>query len=467
MRLTLCKDSIFKPAQLLLAPLTALLLLTSNGVAQPLIRSVDIELLDVFADSDGAFYRAINSLKINTRKEVIERELEFKVGDPLDEFALQDSERRLRSLKFFHDVSITPSIEGNYADILVRVRDTWTLIPTVDYSSGSGNEDKRSVGIADSNLLGFGKRLEFKLEENDRGDELQFVWDDQRLLNTYNRLELGFFDRTDGDQLIGNFGRQFYSLLDPYSWFVRFNISDEIGRLYEDGDENFIFGQETDNFAAGYTWVFGDPESNLIRLTGGLEYSDKRFREATDQDVIDADLDDPDKLLKDPSLVPRDRRFSYPFVGVRTIEPDFISEAYIDRFTRVQDINLGTESFAELGFASKLFGASESALLFQIGQQRGWRLSSQSFIRGELSLASRANSSAKFENSLIRNEWKFYHTYGDLFWNDQWLGNHTFASSLLMEYGRNFDGENELLAGATNGLRGYEAAAFSGDNALS
>ena len=95
----------------------------------PVVRNIDIQLKEVFEGDDLAwFYKAANKLKINTRTEVIKRELLLSEGDNYDHFKVQESERVLRSLKYIRHVNIVPIFDGNFVDLKVNVQDTWTLI---------------------------------------------------------------------------------------------------------------------------------------------------------------------------------------------------------------------------------------------------------------------------------------------------------------------------------------------------
>ncbi|MCB0339187.1 MAG: hypothetical protein KDD53_06270, partial [Bdellovibrionales bacterium] len=186
----------------------------------PTIRSITYQIRDIFEGEELAWlYRTANAAHIATRQEVIARELLFKEGDAFDEFLIRESERNLRTLSYIRKISITPSFDGDYVDLLVSVQDTWTLIPVITYSSGTGEGDNRAAGISESNIFGYGKRLETVYKEDRGQSEVQFVWEDPRLWGTRNRLLTGYFDRSDGYRYLGSFGRPFRSLVERRSWF--------------------------------------------------------------------------------------------------------------------------------------------------------------------------------------------------------------------------------------------------------
>lgn len=426
-----------------------------------IIRSISVVVNEIFpGENQSAFYRGVNQIKINTKEEVIRRELLFQEGDPFDQFVIDESIRNLRSIGIVSKVTIQHHIDGDQVDVEVTVQDTWTLTPLINYSSGSGTE-RRSAGIQESNILGTGKRAELLYDENDGRTQLQGVWDDKRVLGSRKRLLLAHFDRADGFRSIGNFGLPFRSLVDKNSWYFSGDGGNTVGRLFENGEERFIYGQDRVDLEAAYIWAVTNPDKTVNRFKFGVRFQDYDFAEATDDDFENADVD-PHSVSRDPSLLAEDRRFSSPLFGFQRIEPDFISLDYIDRFERVQDFNLGNTFSVLAGPALDVFGSKGDALLFNINDSDGARLSPDSFVRAELGLGNRLESNG-FRNTVARFEVKYFNNFGPQFIGDKFFGNHTIASSFSIDYSDRLDRDRELLLGADNGLRGYESKTFTGD----
>jgi len=420
--------------------------------------------VDVFDDpSLGSFYKTVNNLKISTDESVIERELLIKEGDKFDPFLVEESERNLRSLPYLRRVSITPVHDGGFVDLIVSVQDTWTLIPQLNLALGGGR-DKKSIGIAESNLLGYGKRAELLYADEDGREQVQGVWDDRRFMGTHQRLLLAHFERTDGYRFVGLWGKPFRSLVEPYAWSFNTDLSDQVSKLFEASEERYIFRQRHTQVGGGYTFSHGDPTVILQRYTLGYEFSSDKFQDADDKDFRDVDVD-PDSVSRDPALLPEDRRFSGPYIAFEQIEPDFISINYVDRFERVEDFNLGQQINARFGFASEVFDSSKDALLVSYSVGDGTRIDSTSFVRAEAGLSSRVVNGG-LENSLIRGEVKYYNVLGaqELFGN--YVGKHTLAGQLSMDLGERLDKDREFLLGADDGLRGYKINTFTGDYRL-
>ena len=430
---------------------------------QSRIRSIEIRINEVFEGDDiGAFYRTVNQLKISTRESVVQQELLFKPGDVYDRFVIEESERNLRSLPFLRRASIVSKIEGDVVDVIVSVQDTWTLFPEIGFSIGGGSKSqKRSVGLSEGNLLGFGKRLEFQYADDEGREKISGVWDDERLFGTKQRLLLAHFERSDGRRSVGLYGRPFRSLVEKNAWQNYVDVSDTVGRLFSGGDERFIFRQRHQEIDANYTFAVGNPEERIDRITVGYEYLKDDFLEADANDFEDIDLD-PESVSRDPALLADDRKFSGPYISFTRIHPDFVSSNYIDRFDRVEDFNLGAVTSAKLGFAAEALDSQEDTFFFLFNRAGGWTIDKTSFLRAEIGVSTRFDSDS-LENSLIRNDIRYYNVLGPSYIGDTYIGRHTIAGAVQIDYGDDLDRDREFLLGAAQGLRGYEDRTFTGD----
>ena len=434
------------------------------GGEKPIVRSIKVEVLEIFDEPDvGLFYRAVNGVKLQTREEVVKRELLIKEGEPFDQFLLEESERNLRTLSFLREVSITPVFDGAYVDLLVQVQDTWTLFPFIALSSGGGTQ-KSAVGVTESNLLGYGKRLEALVADDEGRQKIEAVWQDPRVFGTYQQFTLGTFQRSDGNRTFVSYGRPFRSVVEKNAWNTSADHYDLVGRLFEGGDERYIFRTQRTAVNGGYTLSFGNPKEQRRRYTFGYGYSDDEFTQADDSDFDDINLE-PDPTLNDPSMLPEDRRFSGPTVAFEQINQDFLSINFLDRFERVEDINLGNELNFSSQIAPEALNSKNNTLLLSASDSQGLRLSPTSFLRGALGVGGRLDE-VGFRQVIGRAEARYYNVTGAQYVSGVYVGKHTLASSLVLEYGESLDKDSELLLGASNGLRGYEDRSFTGDQRL-
>ena len=428
------------------------------------VRNIYVDIGEIFEEEDlGFFYRTVNTLKFSTKEKVVRRELLLEPGDEFSTFLLQESERNLRRLPFFREVSITPIEQNGFIDLYVSVQDTWTLFPFFNVSAGGGT-NRRSAGVADSNLFGYGKRLEFLVADDEGRQKIEAVWDDPRLFGSYQRLTLGHFQRSDGYRTLAIYGRPFRSLTEKYSWGMEAQGSDLVGRLFRGGEERYIFREEQKLLSGGFTFSEGDPLKRRVRTSFGYRYSEMDFTQADRDDFRDIAIGF-DPRLNRPELVPRDRTFSGPFASYEVISQDFLSLNFVDRFRRVEDYNLGNELNLQAQYAPEAFGSLGNTLLMRASDSDGWRLSPTAFLRAAVSSSARLGSS-KLRNILLRAEAKYYNILGPLFFGQLYLGKHTLGSSFVADFGVNLDRDREFLLGANSGLRGYEDRTFTGDQRL-
>jgi outer membrane protein assembly factor BamA len=429
------------------------------------IRTIKIIIRDVFDDNEqGLLYRAANNLKINTKEDIVKRELLFKEGDNYDSFVIQESGRNLRSLPFLREIDILEVVDGTFVDIVVSVQDTWTLFPIVALSS-VGGVDKREIGLVEGNFLGYGKRVEGLIAEDEGRRKYEGVFDDRRFLGSLQRFTVGHFERSDGRESVVSWGRPFRSLVDESGWFTNAHSSDLIGRMFEAGDERFIYRHQRVAAMGGYTISSGSPSELLSRYTFGYSFSKDQFSEAEMSDFGSIGLDQSD-LNERGGRLAHDRRFSGPVFSYQRIQPDFISLNYVDFFDRVEDFNLGNEFITNLHFSPRVLGSLDDALILRASNTRGKRLGASQFIRGQISGSARVLSDS-VRQMVLTAQGRYYNVLGPKYWGKLFLGQHTLAAGTLLESGYSLDNDTEFLLGAGAGLRGYEDRAFSGSHRFS
>lgn len=428
-----------------------------------IIRSIRIHIVDMFEDDTRPIYQHLNKLKIKTREEVVRIEMTIKEGQPFSALAFSESERNLRSLKFFRRVSLLPQVDGDVVDIDVYVQDTWTIVPQFTWSSGQGRK-RLSAGVSDSDLLGLGKRLELLYNEDDQRQSIQAVWDDPRLWGTKNQLTLGYFNRNDGKIFLSSIGRPYRTLVEKHAWNFQYNLYDTIGRLFSAATEEYIFRQKRSELLARYSIANTSDLSRIRRLYFGYTFREETFSKATREDYADLKLD-PNEVSNDPSRLANDRRFSGATFAYEVIEPQYITMNYIDRFDRWEDYNIGEQYSINAILAPEFLGSLGNNVVAFGNYGQGEQFSDDSFLRGEIGYSSWYDQDG-FQDSLWRGELKYYNVLGLLKPYGVFLGRHTLAFSAAFDYGLDITRDKQFTLGADTGLRGYKARTFDGDKRL-
>lgn len=132
----------------------------------PLIRSIDVKVNELFPGKKGFVKNAANALHVSTRKGVILRELLYKVGQPLDQRLVLESEKNLTVYLGFHVVKthIKTSTDGKHADIIVEIQDIWSIYTNVKIEGGGGDLNL-NLTVGDKNFLGQNQSLEFAFDK--------------------------------------------------------------------------------------------------------------------------------------------------------------------------------------------------------------------------------------------------------------------------------------------------------------
>lgn len=131
----------------------------STSPSSTIVDTIVIEPKNVFdaqAAKTGAF-RVMNRIHVVTHPGVIRSYLLIEKGEPYDSAAAAESERQLRLLQLFREVSIDSTrLEDGRLAAVVHTRDAWSLKPKLAYSVASTGDWTGTFGLAESNLLGTG-----------------------------------------------------------------------------------------------------------------------------------------------------------------------------------------------------------------------------------------------------------------------------------------------------------------------
>ena len=96
---------------------------------------------------------------------MIERELLFQVGEPLDEDALTETARNLRRLGVFRTVRIDTLRQDSGVVVHVATQDAWSTKPEFAFRSTGGQTAWR-VTLTEENLLGTASLLDCGYEKD-------------------------------------------------------------------------------------------------------------------------------------------------------------------------------------------------------------------------------------------------------------------------------------------------------------
>ena len=408
-----------------------------------LVGEIEFDAHDVFDPENPKernwFFRTANTLHIVTRDQVLRRLLLFREGDRYSGQALAESERLLRQAGYLFDACVVPvAYEDGRVRVRVVTRDVWTL--QVGVSIGrSGGENATSFGVADSNLLGLGKEATFERSDDVDRTSVLYRYRDPNVGGTRWRLLLGYQDNSDGFQRQFSFDRPFFSLSTRWSAGAGLLNFDRVDSLYTLGEIRDSFRHLEENYGVGAGFSRGITRGATRRWSAGLSWESDRF------DVAPGFAPSPEQ--------PEDRELVFPWIGYEHISDAYERVRNLDRIERTEDLNFGFEGGVQLGYSSRSFGADrDQAILSLTGQtgiipKRGKVL----FVGG--------HASGRFGRGGGENVLAGLSTRYDM----RVLGRHDFHVAVAVDAADELDGEEQLLLGGDNGLRGYPLRYQEGD----
>jgi len=383
-------------------------------------------------------YRAADTLHRGTRREVVERELLFRSGEPFRAELLSESERMLRAERTFHAAAVVPlRYHDGVVDIGVTTRDNWSLKPSIGFKR-SGGANKLHFEIQETNLLGLGKELTVLQQSDVDRSSLLFDYTDPQILGTRLRGEIAYADNSDGETRLFSLERPFFALDTRWSAGVRwFDGSAAVSR-YELGEVRDRFLRSDEQVEGWFGWSRGRDGDSISRLRVGVRLDDSAFG---------ADPDYPSAPL------PANRRLVYPWVSWEWLEDRFVVEHDVDRIERPEDLNLGWSTRARLGWSARGWGADRDALLVEASAARVWRPSPRQLLFPSFTLQGRLESGGAQP---------FLASLG-LRWHVRDFGRQAFVAAASLDVAHQLDADQQVLLGGDSGLRGYPLRYQEGD----
>jgi hypothetical protein len=417
-----------------------------EGVS-PVVGSIVIQNDNVFdldnPEEDGLFYRLANKAHIKTRPDVIYQQLLFTEGEALSKNAVDESERILRSNRYLQDASIAaaPQEDGT-VDVIVNTIDSWTLVPRFSLSR-SGGENSSGIGLKEMNLFGTGIELEALYKSNVDRDSMIFKYLDRNLFDSWYSLAAIYAVNSDGQTKFLDLNMPFYSLDSRNAHGFSLLDNDQVDSLYENGEIMGQFRHEAQTFDVFRGWSKGLQDGWTKRFKFGVAYDDHQFSELIDEPVP-------------PDLVPENRKLVYPYIGFELLENEYEKTKNVEQINRTEDRFLGTRISARLGYAASAFGSDRDAWIVDAGAQTAFGSTDKTSLYLSSAIAARIEDSGVQNATLVAGA-RYYRRQSD---------HRLFYASLGGTIGHNLDGDNQLLLGGDNGLRGYPLRYRSGDKSV-
>lgn len=412
------------------------------------ISKITVHIYNVFdvtiPEEDTWYGRLANKLHILTHKNIILRQLLFRVGDKWSALDAVESERLLRSNSYLYDAKVRPvRICGDQVEVQVIVRDVWTLTGGFGLSR-SGGENKTSTSITDKNFLGTGTFLSIG-SSNDTDRDSHFIsFAEPNLLGSRWQLKTSYKDNDDGDGHLFSVNKPFYSLDTRHGYHLSILKNESVDKLYYRDRiiEQFSHHTKSADISVGFSKGLVDKKA--YRWTIGAHMEEHGF-EAT-------------LLTQDINAVPLSRERHYLWLGLDRIEDNFMESQHFEQIVTTEDIFLGQRLNLQLGYGNSSGDMHNNFWYLSTSIEDSFRVMESSLLFTSLV------ASGYWDNS--QNDWENLILKADSRWlinpfaDNQWLLSGKFT------YSRNLTSDRQLLLGGDNGLRGYPARYQLGDRSF-
>ncbi|MBL8226716.1 MAG: hypothetical protein JNM50_15435 [Chromatiales bacterium] len=378
---------------------------------------------------------------MDTKDSVVLAQVLLKPGETYSVQRANETARILRGKRYLYDSVVEPVAydpDTNTVDLVVRVRDVWSLSPGFGVGR-SGGENKARARIVDENFLGRGQYLAAAYTSTVDRSGLSLDFRDQNLFQSWWGVDIGYADNSDGSVANLSLVKPFYSLDTRWSTGFRGLAGDQITPLYDLGEKVNEFRQETDFFGIEGGRSRGLVDGWTTRWLAGYRYDRSRFEESFE--------DMPTVLL------PEDRTLSYPWVGVELIQDRFKTTRNQDQIGRTEDVYLGRSVRAELGYTAESLGGDRSAGIFALSGRSGKYLGKRGLVFVESFWNGRVESGG-LADSLLSVGGHYYLRFNE---------KSVFTMTVEGQRGFDLDLDHQLLLGGDTGLRGYPLRYQGGD----
>lgn len=410
------------------------------------IVAVELEQLNVFntelEEEDNFLFRFANRAHMTTEPEVIHSVLLFNEGDTYNPRKLLESERLLRKQGYLYDARIHANLDcdGNVR-VKVVTRDLWTLLPEISFSR-SGGENESSIGFRESNFLGWGKRVSFsRTRDADRTGYL-FVYDDPNILSSRYRGRIEYSDNDDGKRHYIDLSYPFFSIDTPYSYGFTSYSDQRRESLYYRGDVVSEFEQKTilNRAYFGHSRHFANNWTQ--RLSIGFENREDTFAAI------------PETHLP----IANDRNVSYPYIRGQWFEDHFVKVRNFDSIYRTEDLNLGWNISALLGYSSKDISDDASRTIYSLSLSKAHYTGDNQLWRFKADIDGYWNEEQDDVENLITSSQVQYYLNTSI--------QQTWYAKVRLQYAKNLTADKQLTLGGENGLRGYPLDYQVGDRSF-
>jgi len=397
----------------------------------------DITLIrhNVFSDdktlSLNWLYQWLNDIHTVTREKVILQELSFDPNGLFDPVKIRESERLLRHQKYIYDARIKPvKLCGETVSLAISTRDTWSITPAFNLSH-NGDETKTRLSLTESNFMGSGKLVSIARSSNAQRQEYTLIYRDPNMSGSHIKNAIEYSDNSDGHRHYVALELPFYALNSKTSYGMYYTNEKLNDPIYQQQDKLTDLTHQINSYQlfGGYSQGYVDNQS--IRWRYGINFEKDIFGK-TDHSL---------------SLIPLNSRTNfYPWLEFSLLENRYKTLTNFHSIKRTEDINLGRNFSASLGYSPRSWSNDKSRLIYHVQSKNAFQFRNDLItVAGSISGNWLADDKKSRDVTAKLNA-QYYH-----FSNKDWVFYANASFNLL----KSPYIENQLFLGGDTGLRGY------------
>lgn len=433
------------------------------------IASISIVRNPVFdANGNGALsklYEAANWLHIETREEVVRRELLFEAGDCFDRLRLSESERLLRNFRFIESARVVERRRSDGdVDVVVETHDDWTLRVEPRFNLGGGFAIS-GIGLTEQNIAGRGSSVELLYLDRSGKDDVGLSYFDPQLAGSRLDLVLSGVRTAPGWTVdvsvaypfLGLVGRRsaFQQALYGERWF-RYVASDS-----PEGDTpEYVQPLTQGLFELGGAGrkAAGRRGYSVRQVTYGLtvSYENLSYDQGFYRDSLTADelglIGGAEEALLSTQLSPRKTLRLNLILGYRGLR--YVQRRGVSTLRGLEDIAIGGGADMVVGMAGKAFGTNDSHVLVGLDFYGGIR------VVGDWFSLLRLDGEAR--QDVGESRWR--DVYAAVEWRNLWMISSRSVAEVTTRFRAGWDATVpfQLTLGGPWGLAGYAPDRFPG-----
>lgn len=235
-------------------------------------------IIDTTQKASGSVAKTLNKSHINTLDKIIAKNINFKVGDPIEAITFSENERYLRSLKFIDEVTfkIIP-VDSIHAKVVVVTKDVYPL----SLDGSASRIDKFYLQVNHYNFLGTGQGFKYRALYDGKLDPSygsQLEYSVHNLYQSQVSMEAKYHQTAIYAKQYLHIGKDFNTRETKYAFGLEYEyLQDSVPMVYEDTTFKYRCCYNSQSAWIGRNFIL--KKANPQNIAIALKYTQNRFTE--------------------------------------------------------------------------------------------------------------------------------------------------------------------------------------------